>query len=201
VTLAASSPAPERIAGQFAFVSFESGPTREQHPFTISSGAHSDVRFSIKAAGDFTEGLLSGIPDTSIATVEGPYGAFDYRRGQQHQLWLAGGIGITPFLSMAEDLDAETRVFLVWSVHDEREAVYELELSRVSGEKQNFDWLVHSTSERGHLDISASGFDFEPNDYSVFICGPLPMRRALVRQLKALGVNRGQIHFEEFRLR
>ena len=201
VTLASSSPAPPRIAGQFAFVSFESGPTREQHPFTISSGAHSDVRFSIKAAGDFTKKLLSGMPEASNARVEGPYGAFDYRRGRQRQLWIAGGIGITPFLSMAEDLDAETHVFLVWSVHDEREAVYGQDLSRLSGEKPNFDWLMHSTSERGHLDVGALEFDAEPQECSVFVCGPLPMRRAVMRQLRALGVPRSQIHFEEFRLR
>ncbi len=104
--------------------SFSDGPSREQHPFTISSGSHSDLRFSIKASGDFTKALLAGVPVGSAARIEGPYGAFDYRRGRPHQLWLAGGIGITPFLSMAEDLDAETDVLLVWSVRDEREAIY-----------------------------------------------------------------------------
>ena len=201
VTLASASTVPTRTAGQFAFVSFENGPTREQHPFTISSGAHSDVRFSIKAAGDFTKDLLSGIPEASTAKVEGPYGAFDYHRGSRRQLWLAGGIGITPFLSMAEDLDAGTSVLLVWSVHDKQEAIYEQALSRVSSEKPNFNLLVHSTSERGHVDIGTLEFDAEPHDCSVFICGPVPMRRALVRQLRSMGVARGQIHFEEFRLR
>jgi predicted ferric reductase len=201
VTLAPTSNAVERTAGQFAFVSFTDGPTREQHPFTISSGSQSAIRFWIKASGDYTKTLLAGLPVGSAARVEGPYGAFDYRRGGQRQLWLAGGIGITPFLSMAEDLDAERDVLLVWSVHDERAAVYGEQLSRLCGEKANLDLIVHSTSERGHVDVSTLGFDAKPDGYSVFICGPVPMRQALVRQLVSLGVARGEIHFEEFRLR
>ncbi len=34
--------------------------------------------------------------------VEGPYGRFDFRKGGARQIWLAGGIGITPFLAWAE---------------------------------------------------------------------------------------------------
>ena len=201
VTLVSTANARARIAGQFAFVSFADGPSREQHPFTISSGSRSDIRFSIKASGDYTKALLSGMPVGSAAKVEGPYGAFDYRQGRRRQLWLAGGIGITPFLSMAEDLDAQTHVLLVWSVHDEQEAVYREELTRLCGEKPNLGVIVHPTSERGHLDIATLEFDLESDDYSVFICGPVPMRRALIQQLGSLGVARSEIHFEEFRLR
>lgn len=201
VTLAPSLSSLDRTAGQFAFVTFSDGPSREQHPFTISSGSHSDLRFSIRASGDFTKALLAGVPVGSAARIEGPYGAFDYRRGRPHQLWLAGGIGITPFLSMAEDLDAETDVLLVWSVRDEREAIYLEELSLLCGEKTNLNLVVHSTSDNGHVDLSASGFDRKWDDCSAFICGPLPMRKALIRQLRSLGVARSEVHFEEFRLR
>jgi predicted ferric reductase len=201
VTLASTSSAMARAAGQFAFVSFTDGPTREQHPFTISSGSHRSIRFSIKASGDYTETLLASLPIGSVARIEGPYGAFDYRRGGRRQLWLAGGIGITPFISMAEELDAETDVHLLWSVHDEREAIYYEQLSRLCGEKANLNLTVHSTSQRGHVDVSTLGLDTTANGYSVFICGPLPMRKALIRQLRSLGVARGAIHFEEFRLR
>ena len=201
VMLDSSSSRLARSSGQFACVTFDSGPTREQHPFTISSGAGHSVRFSIKGSGDFTNALLSGVPDGSQLRIEGPYGAFVNDGAAQHQLWLAGGIGITPFLSMAEDLDDQVHVLLVWSVHDEQEAIYRRSLLRVAEEKPNLSVLVHSTSEHGHLDATTLDLEVEPGGYAAFICGPVPMRQALVRQLRSMGVARGRIHFEEFRLR
>jgi predicted ferric reductase len=201
ITLGSTSTARQRTAGQFAFVALDAGPSREQHPFTISSGAEDDVRFSIKASGDFTKQLQSGVPEASSVRVEGPYGAFGYRRGGPHQLWLAGGIGITPFLAMADNLDERTSVQLVWSIRDARDAIYQQELTRITAEKTNLRLVVHSTSQLGHVDIGALTLDAEPRDFSVFICGPVPMRQGFIKQLKALGVPRNQIHFEEFRLR
>jgi len=201
VTLSEPNRVPTRTAGQFAFVSFDGGPTREQHPFTISSGTLSDLRFSIKASGDFTDALLHGVPVGSAASVEGPYGAFDFRRGLSHQLWLAGGIGITPFLSMAADLDDGFTVTLIWSVRDACEAIYEEELALLAAAKSNLDFRVYSTSEQGHLDMGTVSLDGEPWAYSCFICGPVPMRQATQRQLKLRGVPRSHIYFEEFRLR
>ena len=202
VTLTAPTGNLSRTAGQFVFVSFEGGPSREQHPFTISSGAGSDPRFSIKSSGDFTKRLLAGVPAGSAARVEGPYGAFDYRRGGGHQLWLAGGIGITPFLAMAEDVDDDTSVLLVWSVRNRQEAIYEQELSQLSRSKPNFRFRLHPTAEKGHVDIATLELGTpQLRACSVLICGPVAMRQGFVRQLKSLHVPRSQVFFEEFRLR
>jgi len=201
ITLDSSAAPLPRSPGQFAFVSFDEGPTREQHPFTMSSGTKKGVRFSIKASGDFTDELVSGVPEGSRVRLEGPYGAFTYTRGRAHQLWLAGGIGITPFLSMAEDLDEKTKVLLVWSVHDLQEAVYHEELVLIARDKPNLQVVLHPTSEQGHLHIATLELETEPGEYSAFLCGPLPMRRAFTRQLLELGVHRSEIYLEEFRLR
>ena len=200
VTLAASSGSAIRDAGQFLFASFSGGPSREQHPFTVSSGTANDIRFSIAASGDFTS-QLAGVPEGSTVRVEGPYGGFDYRRGLPHQLWLAGGIGITPFLSMAADLDHATRVLLVWSVREQREAYYRDELAAVARAKPNLRFELHPTSELGHLAVAALSLNAEPGEYSAFLCGPVPMRREFIAQLLSLGVPRKEIYFEEFRLR
>ena len=201
VVLAAPSQSLARTPGQFAFVSFEGGPSREQHPFTIASGTGSPMRFSILASGDFTDDLLRGLAIGSAAVVEGPYGSFDYRRGLPRQVWLAGGIGITPFLSMAADLDDETSVLLIWSVHDSQDAVYERELRMLGDRKSQLAYRIHATSERGHLDVATMKLDGGLHGYSFFVCGPVPMRQAIVKQLRRLGVPRSQVHFEEFRLR
>ncbi len=202
VRLDAESARLERAPGQFAAISFAEGPSAEQHPFTISSPPGEQVRFSIKASGDFTDRLLGDVPVGSAVRLEGPYGRFDHRRGLPHQLWLAGGIGITPFLAMAGDLDASHDVTLVWSVSDAREAeVYAEELaSRVAGGAK-LDVHVHPSSERGHLEIASLDLDPPLASRSVFVCGPVEMRRSLLEQLSEEGVPEEETYFEEFRLR
>jgi len=191
----------ERTAGQFVCVSFAGAATPEQHPFTISSGAGRDVRLSIKGSGDFTKALVHGVADGSDVVIEGPYGRFDYTRGRRRQLWIAGGIGITPFLAMAADLEPGWDITLVWSVHDRAEAVYTDELLASSARAGGLSVVVHATSELGHVDVAKLGVSEPARDISAFICGPLPMRRAVLRQLKGLGVPRSEIYYEEFRLR
>lgn len=192
----------KRTSGQFAFLSFDGGLGREQHPFTISSPADDRVRFSIKASGDFTGELAKARPQlTSRTSVEGPYGAFVSQRGRRQQLWLAGGIGITPFLAMAADLDDATCVRLVWSVHDVDDASYRDELHHWESVHPRLKFELHVTSERGHFDASRLELAAAPEDYSAFICGPAPMRIALAKDLRRTGLARSEIHFEEFRLR
>jgi predicted ferric reductase len=191
-----------RVAGQFGILSMASGPSREPHPFTISSGPPGQYRFSIKSSGDFTDALLEGrVPIGSAASVEGPYGAFNYHRGRANQLWLAGGIGITPFLSMAAAFDDTVSVLLVWSVRDREEAVYDAELLQAAADHPNLKYAVHTTSDTGHLDPATLELSAPASDYSAFICGPLQMRKDFDQKLREMGVPREEIYFEEFRFR
>ena len=92
--------------GQFAFIAFDED--EGAHPFTIASADRGDrtITFQIKALGDYTRGLDKRLALGQTVTVEGPYGQFDYRRCNRRaqQIWIAGGIGITPFLAWLESL-------------------------------------------------------------------------------------------------
>lgn len=93
-------------SGQFALVTFD---TREGgHPFTIASGWQGDghVRFAIKSLGDYTQTLPGRLRAGDPIIVEGPYGRFDFTAEQSRQLWIAGGIGLTPFVARLETLAA-----------------------------------------------------------------------------------------------
>ncbi|HSM71444.1 MAG TPA: ferric reductase-like transmembrane domain-containing protein, partial [Anaerolineales bacterium] len=100
-------PIKKQRAGQFIFVRFPNSPTlNESHPFTISSAPDEDVlRLTIKASGDFTRALITDLKPGMDATIEGPYGMFDYTTAGNKQIWIAGGIGLTPFLSFVRDMD------------------------------------------------------------------------------------------------
>lgn len=82
--------------GQFAFLTF--AHSKESHPFTIASYAieKNTLRFAIKNLGDYTSTLASSITIGQSALVEGPWGKFDFTLPCSRQVWIAGGIGITP---------------------------------------------------------------------------------------------------------
>jgi len=203
VTQVSLVPVTEPIAakpGQFAFVRISEGPGCEQHPFTISAPVvDGRVRFSIHALGDWTRRLRDTITTGDAATLEGPYGCFDASRGGRRQLWLAGGIGITPFLAMLQCIPDDREVTLVWSVHAASDAIYLAEIERAIAEHPGAHFKLHSSSESGHLDLATLGIE-RPAELSLFVCGPKEMRHELVRQARALGVRSEAIFYEEFAL-
>jgi predicted ferric reductase len=189
-------------SGQFAFVRFADGPSAEQHPFTLSAAPVRDhaLRLSIRASGDFTRNLQTHLSSGSSVRVEGPYGGFDYRTGKSHQLWIAGGIGITPFLAFLGDFEDGREVSLVWSVRTRSEAPYLAEIERAVAEQTDIRFKLHVSSEQGRLSIPTLGLE-RPERLSAYLCGPVPMRKSLAEQLQRTGVPRREIHYEEFSLR
>lgn len=90
-------------AGQFAFLDFDDA--EGAHPFTITSAWRDDGRvgFTIKGIGDYTRRLPDLVHVGQGVTVEGPYGRFDFG-GNERQIWIGGGVGITPFIARMEQL-------------------------------------------------------------------------------------------------
>ena len=63
------------------------------------------LRVTVKASGDFTRALFTHLKAGSDAIVKSAHGMFDYKTSGQKQIWIAGGIGLTPFLSFLRDID------------------------------------------------------------------------------------------------
>lgn len=97
-------------AGQFVFVRFHR--TEGAHPFTIASApgslgtnAQGDalLRLVIKPLGDYTRTLHRRLHAGQSVSIEGPYGRFDGQgSGRRQQVWVAAGVGVTPFLALLE---------------------------------------------------------------------------------------------------
>ena len=189
------------LAGQFAFFTFPNLSKKEQHPFTISSHPKEEnLRITIKGLGDYTADLHSKLKAGEIAKVEGPYGHFSssYIK-EKEQIWIAGGIGITPFLSLAKDMYTN-KVHLYWCVSQETEAVYHEELSLIAEENPNFQFTIWSSKERGFLTADGLGLE-NYSDKGYLLCGPSALKKNISKQLKANGVNKKNIYEEEFAFR
>lgn len=198
-------PVGERLrfrAGQFAFLSVVGGSvSREAHPYSIASAPdRTELRFLVKALGDYTTKLQELEPGC-VAQVEGPYGTF-WNRGSDNprQVWIAGGVGVAPFLAMAPSLDVgRSNVDLYYCTEGPEQAHLIEELFEIADRDPRLRVVPVRKRSLGHLtadDIDAASRDIADTD--IFICGPPVMMRNLERQFLALGVPRSHIHFEDF---
>jgi predicted ferric reductase len=208
VTLRAKKePVKKHRAGQFLFVRFPSEKDlNESHPFTISSAPAEDVlRLTIKASGNFTRELFARLKDGADAIIEGAYGMFNYKTGGPKQIWIAGGIGLTPFLSFVRDMDGnlQHKVDLYYTVRHPEEAIFVNELEAAAAKNPNLKVHIRYSAKEGSLtteDIvkNAGG---NVRDYDVYLCGPLPMMQAFEKKFMDLGLPKNKIHYEEFNFR
>jgi predicted ferric reductase len=208
VTLRArKDPIKRQRAGQFLFVRFPGDKTlNESHPFTISSAPSEDVlRLTIKASGDFTRDLFRGLDAGMEAVVEGAYGLFDYKSGGKKQIWIAGGIGLTPFLSFLRDMDGnlDRDIDFYYTVRHREEALFLDEIEAAAENNSRLKTHIRFSAIDGTLAVEdiveKSGGDVR--DHDIYLCGPLPMVQAFTQKFTTLGVPAGRIHYEEFNFR
>jgi len=208
VTLRAKrEPIKKQRAGQFLFVRFPGDRSlNESHPFTISSAPQEDVlRLTIKASGDFTRDLFAKLKPGMDAIIEGAYGMFDFKAGGPKQIWIAGGIGLTPFLSFLRSLKGTLNhdVDFYYTVRHKEEALFTDEIEAAAKENPRLKAHIRLSATDGSLTIehilqNAGG---SVKDHHIYLCGPLPMIQAFEQKFLALGVPAGNIHFEEFNFR
>jgi len=137
--------------------------------------------------------------------MDGPYGRFVFRPRVPRQVWLAGGIGITPFLAWAEALtDADQQqIALVWAVTTRAEAFAAERLAGIAARHPNLTLHVVASAEDGRLTAErlAGLVPFALRDAALFYCGPSGLRDAIVSGLKAMGQRPRRVHSEAFELR
>ncbi len=185
--------------GQFAYITYMSnGVKAEEHPFSIAaSGPNGSIRFVTKKLGDFTN-TLHNLVVGDEAMVEGPYGSFTYTSGGKTQCWIAGGIGITPFLAFAESLPDDYNATLYYAISDDTENAVERDLATLAKRKPNLKIAVWNSKEKGFLTAASALTGLDPAKTDVFLCGPGGMVKAMRDQLFALNVPHHHIHQEKF---
>lgn len=194
--------------GQFAFVTFEVG--EGAHPFTIASADQGDacISFQIKALGDFTRRLPALLKPGRTVRVEGPYGRFQLGRAnrQAGQIWIAGGIGVTPFLAWLESLrglavpaiDAD----LHYCIRQGEGDPFIGRLEALCAELPGIRLHVHAADRGERLDAATMMHGKDPAQPSeIWFCGPSGLADALKTGLKAQFSGRISFHQEAFEMR
>ena len=188
--------------GASATITIRPGQTTNQfHPFSITSVPdEQDLKVVFKQVGDYTRAMRA-LERDAWARVEGPYGTFSYLNiKNRKQIWIAGGIGITPFLSMARSLSGdEYDIDFYYSMKSIRQGYLLAELLRIGELVNGFRVVPFPEDKRGFLTVDVIQETSGALDgKDIMICGPPPMIDALRGQLAAAGVPKSRIHFEKF---
>lgn len=192
-------------AGQFVFVHFKQPGLREPHPFTVASSPRErDLRLVVKATGDFTRRLHDQLQTGRSARVEGAYGMLDYRRGTPDQIWIAGGIGITPMLAWLRDHPShDHHIDLYYTVRHPGDALFDHDIAEHAARHPNLNYHLIISSTDGTLTAEDVAADTTAplTTISVYMCGPVALINAFEQGFLNLGVAASNIHYEEFAFR
>ncbi len=188
------------VPGQFAMVHLEAKDGWHRHPFTISSAPGDGVvQVTVKALGDYTSQLQQLVEPGMPAVIEGPHGRFRHTRGTSRQVWVAGGVGVAPFLSWLRGLGHELPQRVDFFYCNDGPAPFSKEIERIAERFPTLRVHLVDTSVQGRVTVahllSAAG---ATKGLSVFMCGPQGMLRALHVDLRRAGVPGARIHREYF---
>jgi len=201
--------------GQYLSLDLQIGQTVTTRPYSICSApyqarqAEPFVEITVrngKSDGFAANYLYAGVKPGDVFTASLPFGQFYYEplRDSRHIVGLAGGSGITPFYSMAQEiaagrLDAELTV-LYGSVTS-ADIILRAELEAVHSEKVHYVNVISGEKdypgEKGFLTRELIARYAGP-DSTFFVCGPLPMYKLVARELAALNVPPKRIRMEVF---
>lgn len=191
--------------GQFGFISIKEDGLREPHPFTIASGRGGNVHFVIRDLGDYTRKLTHETTVGMHADIYAPFGRFARPVHGKKEIWIAGGVGISPFLAWltaddAQDLSRATLFYFFTPGREFPSAGRVAELAR----QANAQFVPVSSGpnapefteclERIVREVGA------PN-VQVAFCGPKGLLEHVRKELRRLAVPESNLHFEYFEFR
>lgn len=202
-------------AGQFAWLTLWESPfSMEEHPFSISSSALRPERleFTIKDLGDFTASIKD-LPPGSTAYIDGPYGAFSFENyPAAGYVMIAGGIGITPLMSMLRTLAdyGDTRpILLIYAAKVAENITFYSELQALEEtlEYLRVVYVLESPpegwqGETGYVtpELLDKYLPEYPARHQYFLCGPPAMLIHVEEALLAVGAPLTHLHAEIFNL-
>jgi ferredoxin-NADP reductase len=207
---------PDFAPGQFYAVEI---PTKEggsvRRSYSVASSPlereHFDLTVKFLEGGAGTSALFHHLAVGDAVRASGPFGEFTLDESAP-AIFIAGGVGVTPIMSMLRTLDARRpghRALLLYSNRERRDVVYEKELREIEARNPAFEFHYLLTREagdvaepwirKGRLDSAFVGRVCAARlDHVAYLCGAVPMMEELGRALIAAGLTPSRIRTEAF---
>ncbi|AKH44318.1 putative ferric reductase [Altererythrobacter atlanticus] len=193
--------------GHFGFLRMKADGLREPHPFTIASAPTPEgkITFVIRALGDYTTRLIAQVEPGMHADVYAPYGRFRRKPECEREIWIGGGVGISPFIAWLNDKEAERfeqvtlfyfftpgRVFPDVSVLEEMARERGIEFVPISTGPKSEDFTARFAEIVRAADAS---------QVDIAVCGPQGLLDSIRRAAREQGLRDRNIRYELFAFR
>ena len=182
-----------------------------RRPYSLTSAPGADVAtFLIRnvPGGKMSAYLEAKAKAGDRLLLNGPFGSFYLRAPRRPILFLAGGTGVGPILSMLEYLAArganDQPVRLVYGVRDDADLVEVDRIEALRARIPNFTYDTTCSGRRsrhpltGHVTDHFSAGVLNNGNVDVYLCGPPEMVESGRRHVAKLGLSPANIHFEKF---
>lgn len=205
-------PLPYFRAGQYLSLKLKIGDSFVTRPYSISSSPkqalEGKISLTVRKTNDgfVSDWLLEHLKAGDKITASAPEGQFYYEelRDSRHVIALAGGSGITPFLSMAAAIRDGIEDFyltILFGSRKEENILFKEELEQITKACPKVK-VVHVLSEESkegyeHGFLTAELIKkYAPEDYSVFMCGPEAMYRFTDKEIEKLALPHRKVRRE-----
>ncbi|MCB9810591.1 MAG: FAD-dependent oxidoreductase [Candidatus Nomurabacteria bacterium] len=184
------------------------------HTFSlVTEPVESDLAIATRMRGSDYKNTLNDLLPDDLVEIEGPYGSFALHQNEQKSaVFLVGGIGITPFMSMIKEAKSNQKphkLYLFYSNNEPKDAPFLSELSDLSNSKAlNLNFIPTMTKldesddwsgERGYIDWPMVKRHVPDTDKAIYyMAGPQGMVQAMRSMLLEAKVDPDSIRFEEF---
>ena len=177
--------------------SFSSGPSADEVGFLIRNTSH----------GVLTTYLRDRAKNGDRIEFNGPLGSFYLREIKRPTLFLAGGTGLAPFLSMLDKIEAtgtEHPVHLVFGVTNEPDLVRLDELEGYAARIPQFSFTCCVAAEdsnypnKGYVTRYMTPERLNNGIVDIYLCGPPPMVDAVRSYLSDQGITPANFYYEKF---
>lgn len=192
------------VPGQAAEIAVDKDGWREKgHPFTFTSLPDDDyLEFTIKIYPEH-KGVTNELSKLNVGDhliLKSIFGAIHYKgKGT----FIAGGAGVTPFISIIRDLNRKKELSgnrLIFANSTESDIIDQDEFESILGE--DFHNILSQEKVKpyahGRIDAKYLKDNIESLDDYFYVCGPKPMMKAVIDSLKQLGVKEDKIVKEAF---
>ena len=204
----------EFVSGQYIYITLpklnyedERGVTRH---FTISNSPTEEEFIVVTTRIRDESGYKKTLNELSIGDIvegRGPLGSFIFKEedNTKSHVFLAGGIGITPFRSMIKycyDKRINTNILLIYS-NSTNDFVFKNELDEIQKNYDNLKIEYINTQEQGRLDknkleLLLKNNSFDKNNLEFMIVGPNPFVDGMEEILEEMKINEDNIKTEKF---
>ena len=190
----------------------DSEETRSFSMANISAKESGQLEFIIKC---YPGGMFSEFLDTSLQVgdelpITGPFGVFTLRDSPAELVFVGGGAGMAPILSVLRSLaerDPDRKATFYYGARGQRDLCFEPELKALEKLLPGFTYVPALSEpaaddawegEVGLITDVVRKYEHDLRRTDAYVCGPPPMVEAAIAVLGDLGAPEGRIFYDKF---